>query len=903
MNDHPFDQTVLPQLDVSDYPALKGAMHYGLRSLRPGCYVYVFYFRDARMWTQHYQVTEDARFAALWWSELDNDNDTPGQHARMDTAGATAYLPAPEDDVADTVWLLASDTLLSHCTLWKIELDSQALRSQLATAVKPSGGHGQAHVLPSSMLNDQVFELSTHPSLSRIREQAKQWSMFAPSHPLHWSEHQHLPIQGVKVDAAMRAALMARTDIQPLAVVLHDPVGVTSELNNVATRAVQERTRFTAENAHRLTSAQLISGYFEHNHSVENTDTLTRQQALVNWAQLQQFRSTYAARLAAFDAPIERAVEDINAWLNHSSYLALAINTYDLGVPANGKDFEEAVFHCIGALVHTESGRQLLEQMVDMPPDRSLYWQALAQGNANITDRLMKTSSLIKSTFDVVDKYLEEHAATSATNALIGLLQSLPAANKADVLVRRLRHVLELRFNATLVAHELDAAQYLRYAREFEGQQVLGPKLIKRWGLDIDTTVHPTTGDVRMKFYEWIKVDETDYRVLDTAGRQKTALPSKRIVPLEENPFIRRVEQLRGPAGHFFTGLGGVLAIMGVWQSSRAADKSLDANTLLTFLGADAALIGASIEVIATATEIISTRRGNAALASTAKLHGFKYGVSIFGAAGAALLALSDGVRATTAISEHNPEKAHAHFGAALAGSALAFSSWAGGTASTLALTAGKSVVTFLGLTPAGWAVIALITLGAGIYFSLRADKLKHGPVETWLKHSIWGKHDNHYSSQQEMEAFYNLLYRPRLTAQWEQSWNHKVGTLDINCFLPNTMKGERFAWKIRVFLYNKELSEVRAPLIHTHQSQGIDYHYQYLIRRDERVGPLREWKITMHQDAIVKLEYLYHPNFSKQPKIAITQPSSPAPLIFKSADWLDDPIEESFLAPVQAPK
>ncbi|NER60028.1 hypothetical protein G3435_08645 [Pseudomonas sp. MAFF212428] len=526
MNDHPFDQTVLPQLDVSDYPALKGAMHYGLRSLRPGCYVYVFYFRDARMWTQHYQVTEDARFAALWWSELDNDSDTPGQHARMDTAGATAYLPAPEDDVADTVWLLASDTLLSHCTLWKIELDSQALRSHLATAVKPSGGHGQAHALPSSMLKDQVFELSTHPSLSRIREQAKQWSMFAPSHPLHWSEHQHVPIQGVKVDAAMRAALMARTDIQPLAVVLHDPVGVTSELNNVVTRAVQERTRFTAENAHRLTSAQLISGYFEHNHSVENTDTLTRQQALVNWAQLQQFRSGYAARLAAFDAPIERAVEDINAWLNHSSYLALAINTYDLGVPANGKDFEETVFHCIGALVHTESGRQLLEQMVDMPPDRSLYWQALAQGNANITDRLMKTSSLIKSTFDVLDKYLEEHAATSATNALIGLLQSLPAANKADVLVRRLRHVLELRFNATLIAHELDAAQYLRYAREFEGQQVLGPELIKRWGLDVDTTVHPTTGDVRMKFYEWVKVDETDYRVLDTAGRQKTALPS-----------------------------------------------------------------------------------------------------------------------------------------------------------------------------------------------------------------------------------------------------------------------------------------------------------------------------------------------------------------------------------------
>lgn len=57
-----------------------------------------------------------------------------------------------------------------------------------------------------------------------------------------------------------------------------------------------------------------------------------------------------------------------------------------------------------------------------------------------------------------------------------------------------------------------------------------------------------------------------------------------------------------------------------------------------------------------------------------------------------------------------------------------------------------------------------------------------------------------------------------------------------------------------------------------------------------------------MHKDAIVELEYLYHPNFEKQPLLAITQPTAPEPLIFKSANWLNDSIDESLLAPVEAP-
>lgn len=902
VSDSPFDNIALPRLDITDYPALKGSMHYGLRPLRPACYVYLFYFQGGRMWTQHYQVTEDARFAALWWTEQDNDCTTPGLHARIDTVGATAYLPAPESDVADTVWLQVSDTLLSHCTLWKIEQDTQALRNHLSTSLKPAAGPEQAHSLPSSALQSQVFEFSAHPALSRMQQASTHWSMFAAPHPLNWSEHQHVPIQGAKVDAAMRAVLIAQPDIQPLAAVLHDPFGITSELNNLATRAVQDRARFTAENAHQLTSAQLISGYFEQNHPLEMADALTRQKALVRWPQLQLFRSSYAARLAAFDAPIEHAVDDIRAWLTRSRYLSLAITCFDLEVNDNGRDLEEFVFHCIGALVHTETGRQLLEQLVELPPEQSLYWQALAQGNKNIVDRLMKTASLSKGMFEVLDKYLEEHAATAATNALIGLLQALPAANKADVLVRRLRHVLELRFNATLIEHELSAAQYLRYAREFEGQQVLGPELIKRWGLNVDATVNPATGDVRMKFYEWVKVDETEYRVLGTSQTDRLVLPPKQAMPLEGNPFARRLEQLRGPAGHLFTGLGGVLAVMGIWQSFVAVNKSFETANLISLLGSSFALTGAGVEITAIGNALMAKYRENSTLALIAKIQGAKYGVSVFGAAGAGLFALSDAVKAINAFSSRNPERTRAYLSSAVANSALALSTWAGGTATAMTLKAGTGAIAFLGLTPAGWAIIALIALGAGIYFSLKAEDFAHTPVDIWLKHSTWGKHQRLYTHQQEMAAYYNLLYRPRLATHWEKLWGSTVGKLDISCLLPNAKSGERFAWNIRVTLDQRELIEIRAPLIHDIHYQGVDYRYQYLIRKDERIGVQREWKITMHKDAIVELEYLYHPNFEKQPLLAITQPTAPEPLIFKSANWLNDSIDESLLAPLEAP-
>ena len=46
-----------------------------------------------------------------------------------------------------------------------------------------------------------------------------------------------------------------------------------------------------------------------------------------------------------------------------------------------------------------------------------------------------------------------------------------------------------------------------------------------------------------------------------------------------------------------------------------------------------------------------------------------------------------------------------------------------------------------------------------------KANQAMFGPIEIWLNHGAWGEASKHYSSSQELEAWYSLHYRPRVAA------------------------------------------------------------------------------------------------------------------------------------------
>ena len=193
--------------------------------------------------------------------------------------------------------------------------------------------------------------------------------------------------------------------------------------------------------------------------------------------------------------------------------------------------------------------------------------------------------------------------------------------------------------------------------------------------------------------------------------------------------------------------------------------------------------------------------------------------------------------------------------------------------------------------------------MSAVIYFTLQADDAQHNPLEIWLKHSAWGVVTPRFSLAQELDAWHSLHFSPRIIPKWE-SLRGIAGTLRLRCTLPAVSGQDEFQSKIHVTLYGAPLERVDAAAALCTPDAHVDLNTQYVI------GPLtdgssaeRGWRIGMHEDAKVKLEYLYRPDPIELPTIGLEQPGAPEPLVFTSSSFLFDSIDPAKLAPVRAPK
>lgn len=899
--DYAWDREVFPRLNTEGYPALTAGKAYGLRTLRPGTYVYLFYFEHGRMWTQHYQVTEDVRFARIWWSDADDDDATPGRLSRPDTVGAQTYLFAPDAKTAETVHILVSDTLLSHRTLWAIETNDGGLRDVLSTQCRPAGNAYQEHIFDATLLGEAAPELvspSGHGAPRPFGWSEIQFSEMAPNHH--------------NVLANMYLALLPRKDFTPLVVALQDPIGIASELHYRITHSVTRKTEYAGRNAHKLQSATLIRNYFEamKKEAGKNPDvanTITRQQNLVNYSGAMSFPDVYAKEIEAFDRTIAAAVADSVAWvrlIDPSRLLGKTLRCFDRGVIHNAHDYEDAVLQCIGGLVHAKDGIQVLHDLINLPVDISPYWLALTNGSELLLARLKSSSGEIaKNLFNVMDKVLEQHQLTTASNALIGLLQALPETKVADVLVPRLRHVMEIRAGFTIVRYDVGIDDLQRAAYEFQGYQTLGEDGLRGWKMPSPKISQADSGK-RTSVYDWVKVGETTYRELGEATTHKSAPPLSRAIRMEGNPFINMLNRLRAPVGNLFTGLGGLLALNALsntWKNLRNSDET--AANYVSFTGATSAVVAAGIEIGTSMISFSATRRGNTALALQTSVIAAKRGIALFGAGAAGLAAVADLIKAARAFGDGNPEQAGMLIGSAIAGGVITVAMWAGGTATAASLVGGGAAI-MLGLSPAGWAIAAGIAVVFLFGFAFGVDVNKHGPVEIWLKHSAWGVEDRHYSNAEELEVVHGMLYRPRLTAEWTNASGYAVGALRISCQLPDDSDylEDRFQSRLSLTMRGRQLIQVDGPIAYAPGTSPVNYELECVVSRLGGTGKECGWSIFMHEDAEVALEYLYFPNPERHPTLAIRQPGEPAPLEFTSGGWFRDPIHQSKLESVRPP-
>ncbi|WP_447578558.1 toxin VasX [Achromobacter kerstersii] len=891
--DAPYRSDLHTMLKTPGYPVLQGGKAYGLRVLRPGTYVYLLYFDHGQMWNRHYQVTEDIRFAPIWWGDADYEHSTPGSQSRPDVTGAAPYLLAPPAAINGPAYLLISDTVLTHDTLWQIEKNTDGLRDALATVVTPTGGPDQPHVFHAARLTVSTPEL-IRPTLSRV-PMYYAWSEITPA--------QHYPDVS-DVISQMYAALRARKDVVPLAVALQDPVGIASELNYLCATEVKKRDDYQAQSKHRLNSAGLIDAYFKQAEANSTTPpaltALARQRALVNLPGARDFIPAYQARVEAFQTDITRACADVVAWLqrvNAAGLLGQAFSLFDQRCAQNARSFETTVLHCFGAAVHSDEGLAELAKHIEAAPDISPLWRALGAGDKPLMMRLAEPLTIGKGVFDAVDRLLEERPGTPITDLLTRLLWPYLAkarAEVAEVQVRRLRHVGEIRFGVTVGRRFVTPQQYLAYSVALQGYVAMGRDVELRW----PGTFLPATGKGQAATVQVGNIEIWEWETVGTA----TVVDKAKAMDLEGNPLMRNLKRLRAAAGGVSTGVGGALAIWGMRNAVEGWQRDKTVTSFATIYGASAALTAASIEAIALVLSSAANGRGNPLLATAIRIQGVRWGTIVAGGAAASALALADLARAARSSSESNPEQARMYLYSAMSGGMLALATGAGGSATIATLAAGKTVAV-LGLTPAGWAVIAILATSAVVYFTFKADETQHNPLEIWLRHSAWGVVTPRFTLAQELDAWHSLHFSPRITPQW-QALRGIAGTLRLRCTLPEMAGQDDFQSKLRVTLYGKDLERVDDTIASCTPDARVDLNTQYVI------GPLTDdkgaecgWRIGMHEDAKVKLEYLYRPDPKELPTIGLEQPGAPEPLVFTSSSFFFDSIDPAKLAPVRAPK
>ncbi|WP_342068107.1 toxin VasX [Achromobacter kerstersii] len=242
ITDKPVNAEIFPTLTAALYPKLVDGKTYGLRVLRPRSYVYLFFRQHGRMWTRHYQVTDNIRFAPIWWTEADYAADVPGRAQAPDEAGAARFLLVPPDVEDDTVHVRITDTILSHAALWRIENTPPHWSNLLSTLVSLEQV-AQANVFPASLLT-QVPELAPAPQN-------------APK-PYPWSESQPDTDGFQSILNAMSAAARPRTDLVPKAVAVHDLAGLLSELNVLVGSRLDQLQTYSADAARKLRVSKMI---------------------------------------------------------------------------------------------------------------------------------------------------------------------------------------------------------------------------------------------------------------------------------------------------------------------------------------------------------------------------------------------------------------------------------------------------------------------------------------------------------------------------------------------------------------------------------------------------------------------------------------------------------------------
>ncbi|MGO4332840.1 hypothetical protein [Cupriavidus sp. M-11] len=720
---------------------------------------------------------------------------------RPDTVGARPYLLAPETEVANTVYLMVSETLLSHARLWRIETNKDGIRDKLATQLSPAGDPRQRHVFDAVHLATATPELVTPAISGRAR-------------PCAWSEialgDRIMTYQSILT--GMYGALPPSADgasdkrVKPLAAVLQDPIGITSELAHLTAVAAAERQIYEIDNNHAYTSATLIKQYLSSVQKQTTSEFYLKRQRLVRYYESDNantidgnampFIFAYQRKIKTLQETLDKCAADLDGWVKTAGsaigkgwsdgLFGKALSCFDLGSHRNAQDYENVVARCAGSLTHSAAGRDSVRDLVLADHRSSPVWLALAHGipelHANFTnpDILKQALDTGVAAFAPIFQFNISHPATPHSDALINLMlplladKTLPDA-KADLVARRVRLFAEIRVGSTVVTYRVTSAEANRQYAQFRGEQHMNTEQLRKWGITVKRELRgqPAT---TLLYEEVPKGAGKDYISPAPAGEGQK-------FRLEGNIFQRTLQRLQGSrayaatqkgivAGEYaVTGVAAVSAVMSLRSSLKdfaqgkmtSGDASKRATSIVAAFAAISAVLSASYYIKGDILQLRGLAKGGAlnVVRGSQEVIAARTLATKFGAGAAFLSAAADLLRASKAYgSEQNTEAAKMFMASAGCGTLVGAS---------LLLNAVGVTLSFMG--PVGWLILAAVATVGVTYFSIQAAMARFQPDEVWLAHSFWSQGDARYrfkTLEDELAAFHGAIYGVRVVADWD---------------------------------------------------------------------------------------------------------------------------------------
>ncbi|PAK10666.1 hypothetical protein DF156_08900 [Burkholderia ubonensis] len=825
--------------------------------LRPGCYLYVRYIKDGRLWTRQYKVTENARFIALWWTAKDYEGEFPGRDARIDGGSDRPYVLVPKEQASGSVWLMVSDSMLSHRALWEIERDA-AKRNLLMREMKPFGGK-QAHCFAAEQLPQALPELSG---------QVYPWSASMPK-----------KATGQAVADAMRVAALPQKNLDLLAVALPDPVGMLMDLNQLVGAALQDQEPYVTEAARKLRVWGMIESLADaaRQRAVDEAVTSVTvggvrthadypyQRGKAGYAsrmrfakplEYQAFIEQHPKRLASLQKAVDVAAGDLwEAFQPVKPAYTTLLNLYENKDIENFIDRRQVGACTLTGLVHHPKGEAYLQKCVTT--DGLTGWlHDLVLGNPLVGDWVdWRNSGAVAG--GLINDTVIERAQT--------LLKSIPAdaaSQQLSVMIGALVARSKLRSPA-----QFWTSAYRPAFEALDGQLAgavpvrlkdAGTWVRDQLGIDGGGGFRPRT--VAQKANEMLTLYETQ--------DVQQALNDMAKAPAE----LRRAHNTR-------VGIGG-LAVMVSTYNAAVAFNALgkeDGLTLANALDAGGKVLGLGSSSLFMA-QVYRNRLAN--LASEAG-HGAKSEVLTASANKLELWAI--GTAAIAALVMATKDFQNVLYGSEKGGMA-AWSVVSGVTAGTAAGLGGlyvlgrlspKWLVRFaerriavaqvpfavarMGSGPLGWTLLAL----DGLYSVARVmhDRVAaEQAVSDWIARSIWGNRRNssYFDSKplepykndiEELQAFYTLFLKPTITTDVQVL--NTVGAL--------TIPGLGELRRITVTLpgWKPQISQYRIKQVHGALGRVATYEALEQVVEQDGVGV-----VMLSNDVLIgKTEVEYWPN------------------------------------------